>query len=76
LKKKNGLMRKAMELSVFCDCDEAIVMFSSTGKLCQFSSTDMDVILERYGRACVDPHERRNNDEVILEISISCNFGV
>nr|KYP52919.1 MADS-box protein FLOWERING LOCUS C [Cajanus cajan] len=32
-KRRNGLMKKARELSVLCDAQVAVVIFSSTGKL-------------------------------------------
>ncbi|TYK04050.1 MADS-box transcription factor 23-like [Cucumis melo var. makuwa] len=38
-KRRNGLMKKAKELSVLCDAEVAIVVFSSTGRLYEFSST-------------------------------------
>jgi SRF-type transcription factor (DNA-binding and dimerisation domain) len=37
-KRSQGLLKKAYELSVLCDVDVALIMFSSTGKLTQFSS--------------------------------------
>ena len=63
-KRKNGLMKKAMELSVLCDCDIALVIFNSNGKLFQYSTADMDAVLQRYSRACHEPHEIRNNTDV------------
>lgn len=63
-KRKNGLMRKAMELSIMCDCNIALIIFNSSGKLSQYSSTDMESILEQYSKACQEPHERRNNEDV------------
>ena len=49
-KRKNGLMKKAMELSVLCGCDIALVIFNSNSKLFQYSSTDMDAILQKYSK--------------------------
>ena len=63
-KRKNGLMKKAMELSVLCGCDIALVIFNSNSKLFQYSSTDMDAILQKYSKTCNQPHEVRNNQDV------------
>ena len=63
-KRKNGLMKKAMELSVLCGCDIALVIFNSNSKLFQYSSTDMDAILQKYSQSCNQPHEVRNNQDV------------
>lgn len=65
-KRKNGLMKKAMELSVLCGCDIALVIFNSNSKLFQYSSTDMDAILQRYSKMCNQPHEVRNNQDVSI----------
>jgi hypothetical protein len=35
-KRRNGLMKKAYELSVLCDIDVALIMFSPSGKLTQY----------------------------------------
>ncbi|KAH8512915.1 hypothetical protein H0E87_006280, partial [Populus deltoides] len=37
-KRRNGLFKKARELSVLCDVQAAILVFSSCGKLYEFSS--------------------------------------
>ena len=57
-------MKKAMELSVLCGCDIALVIFNSNSKLFQYSSTDMDAILQKYSKMCNQPHEVRNNQDV------------
>ncbi|XP_050253847.1 agamous-like MADS-box protein MADS3 [Quercus robur] len=51
-KRRNGLLKKAYELSVLCDAEVALIIFSSHGKLFEFGSTDMDKILERYRQCC------------------------
>jgi hypothetical protein len=38
-KRRRGLFKKAEELSVLCDADVALIVFSSTGKLSQFASS-------------------------------------
>ncbi|PKU61801.1 MADS-box transcription factor 21 [Dendrobium catenatum] len=36
-KRRNGLIKKAYELSVLCDIDIALIMFSPSGRLSSFS---------------------------------------
>ncbi|WOG82775.1 hypothetical protein DCAR_0101943 [Daucus carota subsp. sativus] len=38
-KRRAGLMKKAYELSVLCDAEIAVIVFSSTGKLFEFASS-------------------------------------
>ncbi|RZS21692.1 hypothetical protein BHM03_00054413 [Ensete ventricosum] len=38
-KRRRGLFKKAAELSVLCDADVALIVFSSTGKLFEFCSS-------------------------------------
>ncbi|KAG0023618.1 myocyte enhancer factor [Entomortierella chlamydospora] len=47
-KRRFGLMKKAMELSVLCDCQIGLIIFNSNNKLVQYSSHDIDSILLRY----------------------------
>ena len=47
-KRKFGLMKKAYELSVLCDCEIAVIIFNSHNKLFQYASTDMDKVLLKY----------------------------
>lgn len=47
-KRRRGLFKKAEELSVLCDADVALIIFSSTGKLFDYSSSSMKGILERH----------------------------
>ncbi|CAL5370753.1 unnamed protein product [Camellia sinensis] len=48
-KRRNGLLKKAYELSVLCDAEVALIIFSNRGKLYEFCSTsNMPKTLERY----------------------------
>ncbi|KAK1261809.1 Agamous-like MADS-box protein AGL14 [Acorus gramineus] len=38
-KRRNGLLKKAFELSVLCDAEVGLIVFSPRGKLYEFSST-------------------------------------
>ena len=49
---------------MLCGCDIALVIFNSNSKLFQYSSTDMDAILQKYSKLCNQPHEVRNNQDV------------
>ncbi|TVU04925.1 hypothetical protein EJB05_48069, partial [Eragrostis curvula] len=48
-KRRNGLLKKAYELSVLCDAEVALIIFSNRGKLYEFcSSQSMPKTLEKY----------------------------
>nr|AIZ95376.1 MADS30 [Erycina pusilla]AIZ95377.1 MADS31 [Erycina pusilla] len=38
-KRRNGLIKKAYELSVLCDVDIALIMISPSGKFSEFSGS-------------------------------------
>ncbi|CAA3022771.1 MADS-box SVP [Olea europaea subsp. europaea] len=47
-KRRREIFKKAKELSVLCDADVALIIFSSTGKLFDFASSSMKKILEKH----------------------------
>ncbi|GER44027.1 MADS box transcription factor, partial [Striga asiatica] len=47
-KRRNGLLKKAFELSVLCEAEVALLVFSPSGKTYQFSSHDMNRTITRY----------------------------
>ncbi|KAH9755682.1 MADS-box domain-containing protein [Citrus sinensis] len=56
-KRRNGLVKKAYELSVLCDVDVALIMFSPSGRVSLFSGNkSMEEILARYVN--LPEHER------------------
>uniref|UniRef100_A0A8D0H271 Myocyte enhancer factor 2A n=1 Tax=Sphenodon punctatus TaxID=8508 RepID=A0A8D0H271_SPHPU len=62
--RKFGLMKKAYELSVLCDCEIALIIFNSSNKLFQYASTDMDKVLLKYTEYN-EPHESRTNSDIV-----------
>ncbi|RDY01760.1 MADS-box transcription factor 17 [Mucuna pruriens] len=62
-KRRNGLLKKAFELSVLCDAEIALIIFSSRGKLFQYSSTDINRIIERYRQCCFDISQTNSEAE-------------
>ncbi|MGH0155408.1 UNVERIFIED_CONTAM: hypothetical protein FKN15_059172 [Acipenser sinensis] len=63
-KRKFGLMKKAYELSVLCDCEIALIIFNSNNRLFQYASTDMDKVLLKYTEYS-EPHESRTNTDIL-----------
>ncbi|KAI5604502.1 hypothetical protein BDE02_01G292200 [Populus trichocarpa] len=62
-KRKRGLLKKAKELSVLCDVEMAVIIFSSTGKLFEFcSGNSLRNILERY-----DTHKTKSQEIAICK---------
>ncbi|XP_077988837.1 myocyte-specific enhancer factor 2C-like [Glandiceps talaboti] len=73
-KRKFGLMKKAYELSVLCDCEIALIIFNSSNKLFQYASTDMDKVLLKYTEYN-EPHESRTNTDIIEHLNKKENKG-
>ncbi|KAG1689886.1 hypothetical protein DVH05_018701 [Phytophthora capsici] len=61
-KRKNGIFKKAMELSKLCDCEIALIVFDSNDKLYQYSSTGVDQILLKYTEYG-EPYETKDNND-------------
>ncbi|KAK9276764.1 hypothetical protein L1049_006300 [Liquidambar formosana] len=53
-KRRNGLLKKAFELSVLCDAEVALIIFSPRGKLFEFSSSSINKTIQRYQRYAKD----------------------
>jgi len=47
-KRRNGLLKKAYELSVLCDAEVALIVFSPRGKVYEFASPSMQMVLDKY----------------------------
>ncbi|KAH6801074.1 AGAMOUS-like 8 [Perilla frutescens var. hirtella] len=50
-KRRSGLLKKAHEISILCDADVGLIVFSTKGKLFEYATDScMERILERYER--------------------------
>ncbi|XP_057493571.1 MADS-box protein SVP-like isoform X2 [Actinidia eriantha] len=47
-KRRRGLFKKAQELSTLCDAEIALIVFSATGRLFEYSSSSMNQVIERH----------------------------
>lgn len=62
-KRRSGLLKKAHEISVLCDAEVALIVFSTKGKLFEYSTdSGMDKILERYERYSYAERELTGTD--------------
>ncbi|CAH1414863.1 unnamed protein product [Lactuca virosa] len=70
-KRRNGLLKKAYELSVLCDAEVALIIFSNRGKLYEFcsSSSSMLKTLERYQKCNYGAPESNVSAREALELS-------
>ncbi|CAO3645507.1 unnamed protein product [Cunninghamella blakesleeana] len=66
LKRKNGLLKKAYELSVLCDCEIALIIINSNNKLIQYSSNNIDNVLLKYTEYG-EPYETKTNNDFIQQ---------
>ncbi|KAJ3681267.1 hypothetical protein LUZ60_015756 [Juncus effusus] len=68
-KRRNGLLKKAYELSVLCDAEVALIIFSNRGKLYEFcSGPSMVRTLERYQKCSYTGPEtivKKQEDELV-----------
>ncbi|XWS37743.1 hypothetical protein CRYUN_Cryun19dG0071300 [Craigia yunnanensis] len=71
-KRRNGLLKKAYELSVLCDAEVAAIIFSQKGRLYEFSSSGMQKTIERYHKYIKEvqtdkPEMERHTQQLKLE---------
>ncbi|XP_062177641.1 MADS-box transcription factor 23-like [Alnus glutinosa] len=55
-KRRNGLLKKARELSILCDAEIGLIVFSSTGRIYDFASSSMKSVIERYNNLKEEHH--------------------
>nr|ABJ96363.1 dam2 [Prunus persica] len=68
-KRRRGIFKKAEELSVLCESEVAVVIFSATGKLFDYSSSSTKDVVERY-QAHTNGVEKSDEPSVELQLEI------
>ncbi|XP_075505390.1 floral homeotic protein AGAMOUS-like isoform X2 [Primulina tabacum] len=53
-KRRNGLLKKAYELSVLCDAEVALIVFSNRGRLYEYANNSVKTTIDRYKKASSD----------------------
>ncbi|XP_021690843.2 agamous-like MADS-box protein FUL-L isoform X2 [Hevea brasiliensis] len=72
-KRRTGLLKKAHEISVLCDAEVALIVFSTKGKLFEYSTdSSMERILERYERCSFTERQVANDSEQQGNWSLEC----
>lgn len=74
-KRRRGIFKKAEELSVLCDADVALIIFSATGKLFEYSSSSMKEILEKH-RVHSKNLDRVDQPSVELQLLENTNYSM
>ncbi|GAB2280168.1 Agamous-like MADS-box protein ap1 [Dionaea muscipula] len=63
-KRRAGLVKKAHEISVLCEAEVALIVFSNRGKLFEYSTDScMEKILERYERYSYAERQLNNSND-------------
>ncbi|KAB1227754.1 Agamous-like MADS-box protein AGL16 [Morella rubra] len=60
-KRRNGLLKKAKELSILCDAEVGVIIFSSTSKLYNYASTSLKSVIMRYKKAKEAEEDHQHN---------------
>jgi hypothetical protein len=68
MKRKQGLLKKAYELGVLCKCEVAVIVFTPTRKVVQFSNTNMEKLLLKYTEQSQVATESYTNAHVMLAL--------
>ncbi|THG17661.1 hypothetical protein TEA_014770 [Camellia sinensis var. sinensis] len=70
-KRRNGLLKKAYELSVLCDAEVALIVFSTRGRLYEYSNNSVKGTIERYKKACSDSSNTGSVSELNAQARLS-----
>ncbi|RRT48343.1 hypothetical protein B296_00050567, partial [Ensete ventricosum] len=71
-KRRNGLLKKALELSVLCDAEIGLIIFSARGKLYDFASSRScfsSILFSYFSLYCsLLPHDRPPKPATFFEL--------
>ncbi|CAN1309971.1 Agamous-like MADS-box protein AGL11 [Linum perenne] len=67
-KRRNGLLKKAYELSVLCDAEVALIVFSTRGRLYEYSNNNIKSTIEKYKKACSDSTHTPSVTEINAQV--------
>ncbi|KAL9248528.1 Agamous-like MADS-box protein AGL70-like protein [Drosera capensis] len=71
-KRRGGLMKKAKQLSVLCDAQVAVVVFSRAGRLYDFCShSSISEVLDRY--QCCNVVDGGVSDDLKMKCELACS---
>jgi len=62
MKRKAGLLKKAMELSILCQSEVAVIIFGQNGKLFEYANADMDKTIRRRQAHSESRDSKTNHD--------------
>ncbi|KAH9607017.1 hypothetical protein KSS87_013792 [Heliosperma pusillum] len=75
-KRRSGIFKKAHEISVLCDADVGLIIFSNRGKLFEFSSDScMEKVLEKYERYSYAERQLNSNDQDQTQVNWTFDFA-
>ncbi|CAI9115090.1 OLC1v1015924C2 [Oldenlandia corymbosa var. corymbosa] len=63
-KRRNGLLKKAYELSVLCEAEVALIVFSSRGRVYEYSNSNINNTIDRYKKATSDAASTYTTQEI------------
>ncbi|CAJ2652197.1 unnamed protein product [Trifolium pratense] len=73
-KRRRGIFKKAEELSVLCDAEVGLVIFSTTGKLYEYASSSMKDIIARYNQHSQQLNKLDEPLQLQVETSVSAEL--